>query len=72
MEKKFKFWSVIIGVTLLVATSFLGYKITDLRFDYDFEKFFPANDDDADYFYAHRKKFEADNNFLLIEQTRKL
>jgi hypothetical protein len=70
MENKFKFWSVIIGVTLLVATSFLGYKITDLRFDYDFEKFFPANDDDADYFYAHRKKLEADNNFLLIAVQR--
>jgi predicted RND superfamily exporter protein len=70
MEKKFKFWSVIIGVVLIGATSFLGYKITDLRFDYDFEKFFPANDDDADYFYAHRKKFEADNNFLLIAVQR--
>jgi len=70
MEKKFKFWSVIIGVVLIAATSFLGYKITDLRFDYDFEKFFPANDDDADYFYVHRKKFEADNNFLLIAVQR--
>ncbi len=30
------------------------------------KKFFPADDRDADYFYAHRDKFEYDNNFILV------
>ena len=50
----------------MLFTAFLGYKVTDLKFDYDFEKFFPAEDKDADYFYEHREKFEYDNNFILI------
>ena len=65
-EKKFKTWAPIVALILIGLTSFLGYKISDLKFDYDFEKFFPAEDTDADYFYAHRNKFEYDNNFILI------
>ena len=65
-EQKFRKLAPIIGVFLIGLTTFLGYKISDLKFDYDFEKFFPADDSDADYFYAHIDKFEYDNNFILV------
>ncbi|MEJ6686834.1 MAG: MMPL family transporter [Crocinitomicaceae bacterium] len=65
-EKNFVKWSLVVGVLLVGLTSFLGYQTTQLQFDYDFEKFFPAEDKDADYFYQHREKFEYDNNFILI------
>ena len=65
-EKNFAKWSLVVGAVLVLFTAFLGYKVTDLKFDYDFEKFFPAEDKDADYFYAHREKFEYDNNFILV------
>ena len=65
-EQKFRKLAPIIGVVLIGLTTFLGYKISDLKFDYDFEKFFPADDSDADYFYTHRDKFEYDNNFILF------
>ena len=45
---------------------FFGYQVSNLKFDYDFEKFFPAEDVDADFFYEHREKFEFDNNFVLV------
>ena len=70
-EKNFAKWSLVVGAVLVLFTAFLGYKVTDLKFDYDFEKFFPAEDKDADYFYAHREKFEYDNNFVLIALENK-
>ena len=57
-EKNFAKWSLVVGTVLVLFTAFLGYKVTDLKFDYDFEKFFPAEDKDADNFYEHREKFE--------------
>ena len=65
-EQNFAKWSPFVGFFLLLFTAFMGYKATHLKFDYDFEKFFPAEDKDADYFYEHREKFEYDNNFILI------
>ncbi len=65
-EKSFSKWSKILGLLLLCLTIFFGYQVSNLKFDYDFEKFFPAEDEDADFFYEHRKKFEFDNNFVLV------
>ena len=70
-EKNFAKWSLVVGAVLVLFTAFLGYKATSLKFDYDFEKFFPAEDKDADYFYEHRDKFEYDNNFILIALENK-
>ena len=52
-EKNFVKWSLVVGVLLIGLTTFLGYQTTHLQFDYDFEKFFRAEDSDADYFYQH-------------------
>ena len=70
-EKNFAKWSLVVGTVLVLFTAFLSYKVADLKFDYDFEKFFPAEDKDADYFYEHRKKFEYDHNFILIALENK-
>jgi hypothetical protein len=52
-------------------TILLSSGVKYLRFDYDFEKFFPADDPESVFFRAHRKKFESDNDFLLIAIERK-
>ncbi len=57
-------WSVIAVFTLI--TVFLGYHITQIRFDYNFENFFPSNDDETAFFLDYREKFNSDNDFLLI------
>lgn len=42
-----------------------------VKFDYDFEKFFPEDDPDTEYFNEFRKKFETDNDFVLIGLVNK-
>lgn len=65
-ETKFK-KSIWIVLTILIGiTAFLGYEITKIQFDYDFEKFFPVNDEETDFFFSHREMFTSDNDFLLI------
>lgn len=39
--------------------------------DYDFEKFYPTDDPDTEFFLDYRQKFESDNDFLLISIERK-
>ena len=65
-ESRFKKF-IWIGLTLIIGiTAFMGYEVTNLKFDYNFEKFFPKNDDETDFFYAYRQEFTSDNDFLLI------
>lgn len=54
-----------LGLVILI-TVVLGYFVPQLRLSYDFEKFFPEHDKQLDFYYAHREKFETDNDFLLI------
>jgi len=53
-------------VVITLATLAHLYYITDLRFNYNFEDFFPINDPDLAYYEDFRAKFENDNEFLLI------
>ena len=64
-----KAWFIFIAVTL--GSILLSVGIKDLKFDYDFEKFFPENDQESIFFREHRKKFESDNDFLLVAIERK-
>lgn len=59
---------VAVPVLLIFAilTGFLAYNLTKVRFDYDFEKFFPLHDPETAFFFDHRAKFESDNDYLLI------
>jgi predicted RND superfamily exporter protein len=59
----------IFSVTLITAW-FLN-ALFQVKFDYDFEKFFPENDPDTEYFNEFRKKFETDNDFVLIGLVNK-
>ena len=66
--KKFSKVGLIIALILSV---FLGYLIKDLRFDYDFEAFFPENDPETVFFQQHRDRFESDNDFLFVAVQHK-
>ncbi len=51
---------------ILVISLFWGYSISSLKFNYDFEKFFPVGDPDLEYYLNYRQQFENDNDYLLI------
>ncbi|MCJ8163544.1 MMPL family transporter [Pontibacter sp. E15-1] len=51
-------------IGLLTACSV--YFASRLRFDYNFENFFPKGDPDLAYFLSYRDKFGNDNDYLLI------
>jgi predicted RND superfamily exporter protein len=51
-------------VTFITAISLL--ELRKIRFDYDFESFFPVDDPDLDVYLKFRKTFEYDNEFILI------
>lgn len=56
--------AVIVVVGLI--TIWMSVKIVDLEFDYDFDKFFPSNNSQTDFYQNHRQVFETDNDFALI------
>lgn len=53
-------------VIVFLITLFLGIQIKDLKFDYNFEAFFPPDDPETQYFEDHRRRFESDNDFIFI------
>lgn len=60
---------VSIGVfTLLAGIS--AFYLFHLKFNFDFEQFFPKGDPDLDFFQNFVKEFESDDNFLLIAIRR--
>jgi uncharacterized protein len=63
MSKKLSF---LILAVLTLITAFFLYSFKFLSFDYNFEKFFPANDPDTQFYKEHRLKFTSDNDFLFI------
>ncbi len=69
--KKLKRISRIVLLGLLFAMVFLGYRASQLRFDYDFEKFFPEANEDLLFYQDFRETFENDNDFVLIGLTSK-
>lgn len=58
---------VLAGLTVVLL--FLGYSSSKLEFDYDFEKFFPQEDNDLVFYEDYREKFENDNDFILLGFT---
>lgn len=53
-------------VIVAAITAFFAFQIPNTEFNYNFEEFYPANDEESEFFYAHREKFETDNDFLMI------
>jgi hypothetical protein len=55
------------GVLIIVVlTAVFGAACFNVQFDSDFERFFPIDSDDADFYYAYRQKFGSDNEFLMV------
>ena len=50
-------------ICFIALTAFLGYRVTSVRLDYDFEKFFPLNDEETNFFMDFRDKFKSENDF---------
>jgi predicted RND superfamily exporter protein len=59
-----------IAITSLVLASLvtitLAFFLPSIQLDYNFEDFYPANDDESQFFYEYRANFESDNDFLLL------
>lgn len=62
VQKLSRWLLALIGV-LSCAAAFL---ISQLTFDYDFEKFFPKGDPESDFYFDFRQNFGTDNDFVLI------
>jgi uncharacterized protein len=65
MFSGFKHPRAVLAVILLAFCVSVFFS-SRLRFDYDFESFFPDNDPALPYFLKHRKIFGYDNEFVLI------
>ncbi len=60
-----------IGLLVVLAISvFLIFQVRKVGFDYDFEKFYPADDPETVFFEEHRNRFESDNDFIFIALRR--
>jgi len=71
VRKHFKVLSYLsLGLVLLI-TAFSIYELRKIKFNYDFENFFPVNDPDLDVYLDFRNTFEYDNEFVLIAVENK-
>jgi len=61
-----KLKSIIVLFCVTVFTVVCGFNLQYLQFDYDFEKFYPEDDPETQFFQEHRERFASDNDFLLI------
>tara|TARA_B100000508_G_C11465450_1_gene281710 strand:+ start:2172 stop:4427 length:2256 start_codon:yes stop_codon:yes gene_type:complete len=57
-------YPVLAGIT--VITLVMLWQLISLGFNYDFEAFFPRNNDDTEFFREYRTQFESDNDYVLI------
>ena len=55
-----------IALIALVSIFFCSQIVTNFSSDYNFEKFFPQNDPETDFFLDFRDRFETDNDFILF------
>ena len=61
----------IVLALILIAFGASLYFCSGLKFDYDFESFFPDNDPALPFFQKHRKTFGYDNEFILVSLENK-
>lgn len=50
----------------MVLSSFFAVQVKNMRFDYDFEAFFPNEDKELELYNNYRKTFGYDNEFVLV------
>ncbi|MDF2450231.1 MAG: rane protein [Bacteroidota bacterium] len=61
-----KIFNATILFLVLAFTVLCAFKIKDLKFNYDFEAFFPNEDNELGVYETHRNRFEWDNEFVLL------
>ncbi|MEN9743370.1 MAG: hypothetical protein RLZZ65_1175 [Bacteroidota bacterium] len=61
-----KTWALLALGVIVVFSGFFLLALRELRFDYNFEKFFPDHDTETSFYKKHRLRFESDNDFLLL------
>lgn len=66
-----KAWAWIVLTLTILFSVFFFVALRQLRFDYNFEKFFPNQDPQTQFYHAHRARFESDNDFLLLALENK-
>lgn len=49
-----------------LATLWMGWRVAQIGFDYDFESFFPQDDPETEFYLDFRSQFESDNDFLIV------
>lgn len=58
--------AVVALILLVLVTGYFVAAFNRVYFDYDFEKFFPQDDPETQYFNEYRETFDSDNDFVLI------
>jgi len=53
-------------LVLALLTGLAGYYAAQLRFNYNFNDFYPAGDPDLDYYQGYSQRFGNDNDYLLL------
>jgi predicted RND superfamily exporter protein len=61
-----KTWAWFALALTIFLSVFFVIALRQLRFDYNFEKFFPNQDPQTQFYHSHRARFESDNDFLLL------
>jgi predicted RND superfamily exporter protein len=69
---KQKLYHQLVLSLILILSLLSALRLSNLRFDYDFEAFFPNEDHELELYENYRKTFEYDNEFVLLslENTR--
>lgn len=70
IRRHFRALSLLALLFVLIVTGLSAWEARKLRFDYDFETFFPVDDPDLDVYKDFRKTFEYDNEFVLLALIR--
>jgi predicted RND superfamily exporter protein len=65
-EKTFKRLSYVALSIVAIITIFFAFQLPKTALDYNFEDFFPADDEESQFFYEHRALFSSDNDFILV------
>lgn len=71
IRKHFRILSYIALALVTGITTLSVLELKKIRFDYDFESFFPVNDPDLDIYLGFRETFEYDNEFVLLAVENK-
>ena len=66
-----KGWSLIVIILVLLLSIACFFYVKKIKFDYDFEAFFPNEDSELTFYQNFRDKYEYDNEFVLLSLEKK-